>query len=423
MIPRYSNQPVAFTPADCAVVVDACRQLYALPDPEAPEPPTGIGNAIRGWFFQLLGAGAGRTDGLEEARRTGRPVRVLVFRYDAVGDYIVTSPFVRWMHENMPGVEIDVVGSTRNAGLLSRDPFISEVVAINPNHPPHPSWFRVRAHAQRRPPDVVAALVFTRMTKAAILTGFAGKQARRVTIMHDTRRDLYGKVFDVQVPHHIASEHWMDTMAKVGPATFGGPPSEAEPYIVLENRAILTTVHRLVSHGVGYHLQANSGLVAAKGDKLPVVEHEGRPYVVVNVSAFSPNRQWNMEQACQVAARIAAERPGTICYVTGGPDASTRLRIAINRAGHSHVVQWSGTFSELTALIAGAALVITPDTAALHIAAVAKRKVVGLFAELIKVAEWFPYNTEYRAILSPDPNTIDAIGVDLITEQALNLFA
>jgi ADP-heptose:LPS heptosyltransferase len=86
-------------------------------------------------------------------------------------------------------------------------------------------------------------------------------------------------------------------------------------------------------------------------------------------------------------------------------------------------VQWSGTFSELTALIAGAALVITPDTAALHIAAVAKRKVVGLFAELIKVAEWFPYNTEYRAILSPDPNTIDAIGVDLITEQALNLFA
>ncbi|MCO6465495.1 MAG: glycosyltransferase family 9 protein [Bradyrhizobiaceae bacterium] len=420
MLAQFSSKPQAFLPNDRNVVVEHCERLYSL-DSTKPEPPSGVGNTIRKWVFGLLGGKREEGRGLDRAAREGRPPRILVFRYDAVGDYIVTSPFVRQIVDHIPNVEIDVVGSTRNAGLLRSDPFVNEVVSIHPAHPPHVSWKNVWNHARKRRPDVVAALVFTKMTKAAILTAFAGRQAMSVTIEHSKRRDIYGKVFDLQVPHRVAAEHYMETMSSAADALLGVRQSKPQPYIVLDQPTCERVSSRLVHYDAGFQLPSVQGVVAAKGQVLFTDASPGRRYVVVNVSAFSPNRQWNVAIACEVASRIASACPDVVCFVTGGPDAYQRIKIGVDGLGHDRVVQWTGNLKEFMALIAGAALIVTPDTAAVHIAAAAGRPVVALFAELIKVAEWFPYGTEYRALLSPNPNTIDDLPVDFVVTHACDL--
>ncbi len=422
MIPIYSHDPVVFTPHDRERVVKACQDLYGLTRSN-PESDNRLGRRVRRWAFSKLGGSRDDRTDVQEVLASGRALRVLVFRYDAIGDYIVTSPFMRWLITNVPGVEIDVVGSTRNVGMLRRDPFVSHVTAIHPGHPPHPSWLRVRDHVANRPPDVVAGLVFTRMTKAAILTSFAGLRPLRVTIAHDSRRSIYGQVFDVQVDHLVAKEHWMETMAKVGPAVFDRQVQQPSPYIVLEAKAVQTVVRRLSEFDTGYQLVPQPGLVWAKDSEPVYPSTSGRKYVVFNVSAFSPNRVWSIQRAVSTAVAVCSGRSDVMCFVTGGPDARTRLDIATGLRMHPQVKAWQGSLSELTALIAGAAVVVTPDTAALHMAATSARPVVALFAELIKVAEWFPFNTNYRALLSPNPDSIDAIPEELIATHVLELLS
>lgn len=420
MIPRLFDKQVAFLPSNRTEVYEHCRSLYNLTQPISTNEgsPSEI---IRRTAFKLLGGNRNVENTLEKAANENRNPRVLLFRYDAVGDYIVTSPFVRYMKEVVPNVEIDVVASSRNASMIKHDPFVSQVVAIHPGHSPHPSWTAVRKHSAKRPPDIVAALVFTKMTKAAILASFAGRQAVRVTIEHSKRKETYGKVFDLQISHQVAKEHYMETMAKVGPAICVAEARQPEPYIVIEASALSNTLQRLKHVECGYSLPTTNGVVAERGNVLGDTVLAGRPYVVINISAYSPNRQWNANIACRVAHEIAMQRADVVCFVTGGPEVSELVGAAVKATMHPNVQQWKGTLAEFSALIAGASLVVTPDTAAVHMAAACKVPVIALYAEIIKIAEWFPYNTNYRALLSPNPDTINDLTVDFVSNHALEM--
>ena len=422
MLPIFSSRPEVFQPKDRRAVSDACQSLYKLDTPLKLNALKRFSDNVRKGVFSTLARMADDGDGITTANAKDIR-RILIFRYDAIGDYIVTSPFISWVREMLPDAEIDVVGSFRNASVLKRDPNFSEVTPIHPRHGYHPSWHRVRQLGKRKHYDVVAALVFTRMTKAAILALAAGRHAMRVTMKHRERESIYGKVFGVQVEHKMGVNHWMETMADVGPTMLGTPRSAPNPYVVVDDNALRSLRIRLVQYEVQHKLESVKGLVPARDSTMSFDqgELEGSPYIVFNVSAYSPNRQWSPERAVAAACGVADALPGTLCFITGGPESYEAIDKAVDKAGHSKVYFWSGTLLELIPLIAGSRAVVTPDTAALHIAATTKRPVVGLYAELIKVAEWFPYGTEYRALLSPDPTTINALPVSLIVDAVQQL--
>lgn len=421
MLLRLSDKPVVFLPTDRNVVYEHCKELYRQSPSVSPEAADGASEKIRKYMFSVLGGNRPAQREFVQSATGKRPLRMLVFRYDAVGDYIVTTPFLRYMSDMIPGLEIDVVASTRNVSMIQRDPFVSETVAIHPGHAFHPSWFSVKKHVARRPPDIVAALVFTKMTKAAILTSFAGPQAYRVTIEHASRRETYGKVFDLQVPHNTARQHYMETMTSVGAAILSTPMVTPQPYVVLEPEATKITKQRLASSDCCFALPSTNGIVGAKHTTLDYTPTTGCRYVVLNVSAFSPNRKWYANRACEVAKQLVRDHNDIVCFVTGGPEDAHEISSAVHQVKEHNVRQWTGTMAEFSALLVGAALVISPDTAAIHMAAAAGVRVVGLYAELIKVAEWFPYNTQYRILLSPDPHTINAIPCDFVATNSMEM--
>jgi ADP-heptose:LPS heptosyltransferase len=70
---------------------------------------------------------------------------------------------------------------------------------------------------------------------------------------------------------------------------------------------------------------------------------------------------------------------------------------------------------DLVSLLRRAALVLTPDTANVHLAAAAGRPVLGLYtARTTDPAAWAPLGVPSRALLSPDRAPVTAIPVDAV---------
>ena len=364
-----------------------------------------------------------------EAKRVSIDARlvkkVLLFRYDALGDYINTTAIIEWLVAAIPNVIIDVVGSYRNSALLESDPRIRRVVAINPSHGFRPSWMRVRKIGQEEQYDVVIAAVFTQMTKAAILARLASTNALNVTIRHDTRSEIYGQVFHSQVPH-VPMEHWAITMGRVGPFSIQTdrpiPADVARPKIHIDATAAERVSTWLTERGLRWQFRAENNRVFSK-EVLPKSSIVGQPYIIVNISAYSPNRQWKAESVVPVISQLRQLRPDISILVSGAPSESRAVAHIVANVNDPHVQKWSGSIREMVAVIAGAQQLISPDTATIHVAAAAMVPCTVLFAELIKVAEWYPFGVPFRAVLSADPHTVNSIPPAVIVGAAVDLLA
>jgi ADP-heptose:LPS heptosyltransferase len=328
--------------------------------------------------------------------------RILLFRYDAIGDFIVSTPVIRWLATALPGVEIDILTSYRNDSLISNDPFVSHTVPIHPGHNMHKSWIEGIRRTRPRNYDLILGLVFTRMTKCALLARAIAPRADKITILHNRRQHTYGLVFNRQIPHYDWLEHWAITMLRVVTDSISPvvqpPANVAHPYIALEEKSWRSAIELLQKHGLGYALPANGNVLQGKhwqGE--PPQSYDGHPYGVINISAFTKNRQWNSEACIAVCRELLTSYGNLRLFVTGAPDARQ-------------------------AIVAGCSFLISPDTATLHMAAAADKPIVGLYAEYIKIAEWYPFTrAPFVLLLSTNPHSINAIETDKIIEATHQL--
>jgi ADP-heptose:LPS heptosyltransferase len=105
-----------------------------------------------------------------------------------------------------------------------------------------------------------------------------------------------------------------------------------------------------------------------------------------------------------------------LVFTASAPQQRIAQQVAEALGVRAHV--FSGGLLELIALIAGAAWVLTPDTAVVHIASAVGKPVVGLYGELIKVAEWFPLDTPFALVLSPAMESITFAPPGAVVEAA-----
>ncbi len=416
-----------FRQDDTELIQRLASDLYALSDPDESTifelpPQMRFKDRFRLWFFRRLASNRHRRP--SQIPVDGKTVRrVLLFRYDALGDYITTTSILEWIHAAIPGVTIDVVGSYRNRALLESDPRIRRVISIHPSHRFRPSWFRVKRLGKVEDYDVVIAAVFTQMTKAAILTSFASKRALNVTIRHNERAGIYGQIFHSQVPHRPA-EHWVETMGRVGSCAISPvntvPRDVARPRIPINTSAVLRVVEWLQLRGMRWSFRPDVARVIPSAP-LPVVHSDARSYIVVNISAYSPNRQWKGQTCVPVISELRKRCPDLDILVSGAPTEEREVRAIVAQVNDAHVHVWTGSITEMVAVIAGAHMLISPDTATIHVAAASGVPCTVLFAELIKVAEWCPYGVEFRGILSADPTTVNSIPVNIIVDAAMEL--
>ncbi|HEY3954437.1 MAG TPA: glycosyltransferase family 9 protein, partial [Streptosporangiaceae bacterium] len=118
------------------------------------------------------------------------------------------------------------------------------------------------------------------------------------------------------------------------------------------------------------------------------------PYVVLHASASVPARAPSVAKTAAVAAALAAA--GYRLLITGsvGESALTRVICQAAAAGPGPgPVDLGGRTSlpMLAAVLAGADVVVAPNTGAAHLAAAVGTPVVSLFAPIVQAARWAPY--------------------------------
>lgn len=292
-----------------------------------------------------------------------RPQRVLAVRPDGLGDVLLTGPAVRAMAAG--GREVVFLAGPDGAAAARLLPGVTRVITarlpwIDPEPGPvAPAAVRHLVRALRKM-NVRHAVIFTSFHQSPLPTALVLRMAGvpRISAISD---DYPGALLDVR--HRLS----------------GADIPEAERNLSLAAAA-------------GFRLPVGDpGLLAVTGplpDPVPLTG--GGRYVVLHPGASVPARRPSASHTAAMAAALSAA--GHRVLVTGSPSEADRAAEICRRAGGGPVNLGGRTsLPMLAAVLAGADVLVAPNTGAAHLAAAVGTPVVSLFAPVVPAARWAPY--------------------------------
>ena len=125
-------------------------------------------------------------------------------------------------------------------------------------------------------------------------------------------------------------------------------------------------------------------------------------YIVVHPGAGSATRRWGTDRWRAVIARLRAEAADHRIVLTGAGQADGAIADALVAACPEAIsmvgqADWEG----FVRVLADAALVICPDTATGHVAALFDVPTVVIFTGVNSPAKWAPYGENVRVLVRP----------------------
>jgi ADP-heptose:LPS heptosyltransferase len=319
--------------------------------------------------------------------------KILVLRYDKLGDMVVTTPMLRLLQERLPHAELHVLASPRNAALLAHD------TTITTTHVWDGSWqalMRLARTLRRERFDLVFCTVFYKMTTMGAVTNLlVGRKPCKITL-REQRADKYAVWFNAQIP--LEREQPMSALlVQLVCAAFGWPYTPAMTrFHVVTAEAHRTAAQHWFEHEVG----ANE-------------------CVLYNLSAGAPYRQWSFERHEAFLRAFSAAFPALqiVINATGSERPSAERLAALFHA--VRVLPATEDIVQLCAYVACVDAVITPDTSITHIANAAHKPLVVMCTQLSGGAQWLPFGVPYRAVLADGDAPVESIR----PEQVMAAFA
>ncbi len=296
-----------------------------------------------------------------------KPSPLLAVRPDGLGDVLLTGPAVRAMAAG--GREVIFLAGPAGAAAAALLPGVSRVITARlPWIDPEPDavapvTVRRLVRALRKL-DVSHAVIFTSFHQPALPTALVLRMAR-VPRVSAISADYPGSLLDVR--HRLEEDI-----------------PEAERNLSLAAAA-------------GFQLPAGDpGLLAVTRplpDPVPLTG--GGRYIVLHPGASVPARRPSARHAAAIAAALTAA--GHRVLLTGAPGETTLAAEICHRALASGapggLVNLCGRTSlpMLAAVLAGADVLVAPNTGAAHLAAAVGTPVASLFAPVVPAARWAPY--------------------------------
>lgn len=336
-------------------------------------------------WYPLIGAALGNRD--VPAPLDPSTVRsILLLRYDAVGDMVLTTPAIDLLRRHLPDASIDVVASPRNVTLVDRDPRFRHVYVYPGGGA---EAFKLARILRPNRYDVVFGFVTSKMTKLGFLANaIGGRRAVKVTQRHDDRSSLYSALFNLQLPPRSASRSAAANLATMVADTFGLPLDVAGVRLTLnlpdENLARARRFHDTLTPS---------------------------PFIVLNISSNDTYRRWSTERNAALVTAILARHPELRILVTSSPgDRDEAAELAALDPARVIVTPLTSDLLDVAAILEGAAIVITPDTSLVHLASAMDVPTVALYSRLTpRYHEWLPTGISYEAVVSNGLTPIETI--------------
>jgi heptosyltransferase-1 len=269
---------------------------------------------------------------------TAGPHKILFLRHDRIGDMIVSTPAIRIIAESHPGFELHVLASPANAQVLENARHVARVIRFDRRKP---AEFLSTLRALRRERyDVVIDCMVTAPSVTTLLLMLATNAPYRIGIAGRGNDDA----INVPVPA-AGGEQPMPIEIGALVRAFGIDPSTIDwrPEIEMGPDALERAAAKWRSAG------------SAGGQR-----------VLVNVSAGTAIRQWQVERYAEVIAHLRTRLPDAIVLVAGAPGDEHRVAIVASSSRSTAVA--TPRLMDAFALVATADFVFTPDTSIAHAA-------------------------------------------------------
>ena len=319
---------------------------------------------------------------------------VLLLRYDAIGDAILTTPVWRSIKKYAPHIRVGVVGSTRNEAFLRADADIDDIFIFS--RVPNERVVRDLVRARGTSWDVVLNLYYHDKTGGAIYSALVAPRAFRATLVHQNK------------------EKYEQMYSRVGNRSTSTP---LRP-IVLQNLDLLTlmlaipitaddAVPSLKPREGEASDEGNESIAGRIGHRLRA--HHATNYVILNTDASQSYKEWGFSNSLDFTERLTREHPETIVFWTSAPDrrAAAREALASRSVPRSELLE-TPSLAQLIAAIRNALAIVTPDTSVVHFAAALG---VPLLAFYLFESEYPPIGTVSEILYPADRRNVRTIGV------------
>lgn len=317
--------------------------------------------------------------------------RILILRYDAIGDMIVTLPMIDYLHKLCPNARVDIVSSPSNDQILENESSVSMRFVFRRSLI---SFLALKQKMPREGYDVVFSLVINKTTLAGFLANaLGGRRSTTVSFEHPGRRELYQTWFNVQMPHVRGVDVMAIMQLRLAGYVFGKRPD-------------LNVYPLRLSLGVQNRTFARIGVSWMTGLK-----------IILNISAGNPYRMWSEERNADVIEQLlTVGRPLTISICGYGDRFAMAQRLSAKFDDRVRVLP-QGTFLDTAACIEHADVLISPDTSMVHAASALGTPVLVMFTKKATfIGEWMPYGVPFTYVITDDREDLESISPSVVLE-------
>lgn len=326
--------------------------------------------------------------------------KILLCRYDRIGDMIVTTPVINLLHTLLPEAEIHVLASPRNFSLLKHDRRVAKVYAFDGTQKPLRALLALfvpplRTLMRYERYDAVFSLVFHKTTMAGLVANIlTGASSVKIGIEHPTRTALYSTLFNLLLPVEFERETMAELQVRMVCTAFGWEYSKERVRYGVELSEAHQTCADETLRALPQHHQSPS-----------------QKLIFYNYSAGAPARQWSVERNRACLQLLIKRFPTAHFLLNTAPQ--DRLFGEVLHAAfptRTTLLPASNDLLDVCALMQRVDAVFTPETSIVHIATMYRKPLVALYSRLSYAVEWLPFGDfPFRIVLTQDEEPIESI--------------
>jgi ADP-heptose:LPS heptosyltransferase len=267
-------------------------------------------------------------------------MKILALQLKRIGDLVLTTPALRALNEVWPGAHVTLGVMEGTAALLPTIPSAQAAIVFGPGRGFAP-WQQMLTGGW----DV--CLDFTGNDRSA-LAATLSRAKKRVAFDAMRRNKLRSFAYNAWSPSQVrevhTAQHYLDLVAHVAPCA-GALSGDLFPELVLPVTA--------------------------------AVDPARARYALLHPGTARPEKYWLAARWGEVAAHLRAEQ-GLEVVFSCGPDAFESTHVARASSGGS-AIESPRDLLALAKLVAGARIVVSCDTAVVHLAAAFRVPQIALF--------------------------------------------
>lgn len=299
---------------------------------------------------------------------------VLILRQDRIGDLIVSETFVRKLGEKYPLLKIDILLGKRNnnAKFIVQD-YVNSVLIYH-----------------QKPVKDIANLLKLR-NHYDLVIDLLDKPSRTSQFIRKILKPRFTAGFD----YELNKDYDFKVQAL----------SRLEYHIVERTSKLLELFDYDLSK-LDYKYKIKT--LPTKSETVKSIKSKGNKLFIINISGSHESRNWGVENYISFIKLVEREYLAYAFLLLYTGDLSQQAQeIAQSTGAIAHPLIPS--FEEYVSVLSEADFILTPDTAAVHIASAFDIPQVCLFARNIhKITAdelpWYPYKSQYYAFGEEDDN-------------------